>query len=381
MVEDTHSVPILSKAPGRVEVLGNHTDYNGGLVLASPINRFIWGLGVKSEDARIHSIDFMETSNFDPKQVGPIIHESWDKYPKGVFWALTERGFSTQGVTSVICGDVQIGAGLSSSAALEVAFTNLVIELNEIEVDLKTRALIAYEAERNYCQISCGIMDQFTSQLGKANSLLSIDCANLETTEVPINPEMKLLVVDSMVKRSASDALNQRRKECQEATTVLREAGWKIQNLSDVSTTQIDDAYKELDDILSSRVQHIVNENARVRKAITYLKNDEIHKFGNLMYESHESSRDLYEVSHPRLDILVEMTRKLDGVVGSRMTGAGFGGAILCLIKADFADVIAKRINHEYEMETGEKPTTILCEIPDGVQTQKIDSHQIWKST
>lgn len=364
--------PLLSIAPGRVEVLGNHTDYNGGLVLASTINRFVYAVGVKSENAVIHSINFAETSKFDPNLFGPAIQDNWDNYVRGVYWALSENGFTTQGVTCVIYGDLQIGAGLSSSAALEVAFTNLVVELSEIKLDLKTRATIAYEAERHYCDIACGIMDQFTSQLGKANSFLNIDCASLDTSHVPIQPELKLLVIDSMVTRSASDALNKRRIECQQATDNLNEAGWKIKNLSEISEGQLDDACKQLEDILSRRLRHIVDENARVRDAIFFLKNEEIKKFGELMFKSHESSRDLYEVSHPHLDLLVEISRRQNGVIGSRMTGAGFGGAILCLVKANLANTIAKNIGTEYESETGKQPNSIICEIPEGATTRKI---------
>jgi galactokinase len=362
---------LVSVAPGRVEVLGNHTDYNGGLVLASTINRFVWAVGVKSEEVKIHSINYSETSEFAANQVGPVVHDDWDKYVKGIYWALSKKGFTPKGVTCVIYGDVQIGAGLSSSAALEVAFTNLVIELNEIDLDLKARATIAYEAERHYCEIACGIMDQYTSQLGKANSFLNINCANLVTTHVQFHPELKLLVADSMLKRSASDALNKRRSECQKAIEILNEAGWNIKYLSEISEVQLDEACDHLNDVLCCRLQHIVNENSRVRDAVAFLKNGEIRKFGGLMFESHESSRELYEVSHPRLDLLVEISQRQEGVVGSRLTGAGFGGAILCLIKANLAETIAKNISSKYEMETGEKSNTIICEIPDGVSTQE----------
>jgi galactokinase len=215
-------------------------------------------------------------------------------------------------------------------------------------------------------------MDQFTSQLGKANSLLNIDCSNLITTYVPIHPELKLLVVDSMIKRSASDALNKRRVECQKATDFLNEAGLRIKHLSEISRTQLDDACDYLDDILSRRLQHIVNENSRVREAVNYLENGAIKKFGELMFESHESSRDLYEVSHPRLDLLVEISRRQKGVIGSRMTGAGFGGAVLCLTNAGLAESIGKNISSEYEKETGDRPNTILCDIPDGASTQEV---------
>ena len=377
LVGEIQSKPLLSVAPGRVEVLGNHTDYNGGLVLASTINRFVWIVGVKSQNALVHSINFSETCSFDLKQVGRVSNSNWDKYVKGVYWALGKHGYKAQGVTAVIYGNVQSGAGLSSSAALEVAFTNLIIELNEIQMDSKNRALTAYKAEREYCQIACGIMDQFTSQLGQANSLLSINCANLETTRVPIKDDLKLLVVDSMVSRFASEALNQRRRECQRAVENLNEAGWKIKNLSEIPKAQLEEACQNLDDVLSRRLRHIVYENDRVQDAISFLRNDEIERFGELMFDSHASSRDLYEVSHPRLDMLIEIARRQEGVIGARLTGAGFGGAILCLIKEKLADTIARKISSEYEKETGDKSNTILCEIPDGVKTEELIVQQL----
>jgi galactokinase len=376
IVGESYPNPLVSRAPGRVEVLGNHTDYNGGLVLASTIDSFVWVVGVKSDKTIIHSMNFSETREFDPLQVGPVSHKNWDKYVRGVYWALRVHGFNARGVASVIFSDLQMNAGLGSSAALEVAFTNLIIELNEIKTDSKTRALIAYETERDYCQIACGIMDQFTSQLGQANSILGINCANLETNLVPIKKDLKLLVVDSMVRRSASETLNQRRRECQNVVENLNEAGWKINNLSEISETQLDEACENLDDILSRRLRHVVYENARVQDAITFLKQGKVRGFGSLMYESHESSRDLYEVSHPRLDMLVEIARRQEGVIGSRLTGAGFGGAILCMVKERLADTIAKNICSEYQKETGDKPTTILCEIPDGVKTEEVLTHQ-----
>jgi galactokinase len=193
---------------------------------------------------------------------------------------------------------------------------------------------------------------------------------------VPIKKDLKLLVVDSMVRRSASETLNQRRRECQNVVENLNEAGWKINNLSEISETQLDEACENLDDILSRRLRHVVYENARVQDAITFLKQGKVRGFGSLMYESHESSRDLYEVSHPRLDMLVEIARRQEGVIGSRLTGAGFGGAILCMVKERLADTIAKNICSEYQKETGDKPTTILCEIPDGVKTEEVLTHQ-----
>ncbi|TXT54329.1 MAG: hypothetical protein BAJATHORv1_70029 [Candidatus Thorarchaeota archaeon] len=369
----SHGVqPVLSRAPGRIEVLGNHTDYNGGVVLAATIDRFVWALGILSDEVRIHSIDYDDTFSFSPQDIPKFKVTSWTEYAKGIYWALNRRKHNPSGMTAVVKGDVPQGSGLSSSAAFEVALTNLVSELNSLNLPPKAAAMIAFEAERVYCMVSCGVMDQFTSQLGQPNSLIGINCQNLQVRHVNIHDDIKFVVVDSMISRAAGDALNQRRHECQQALRILNEAGWNIGTLSDIDSSRIDDLDDVLEEKLSQRVEHVVRENLRVRKGIEAIQHNDLEEFGSIMFRSHISSRNLYEVSHPNLDMLVDMATRHEGVLGARMTGAGFGGAILCMVKSKNVTNFVSYIQKRYESETGKAAFVLECDIPGGVQLQKM---------
>ena len=369
-----HSEPAsVVRAPGRVEVLGNHTDYNGGMVLAASIDRYIWVIGTASDTVKLYSQDYDESVEFDPNNLVRTPSTEWSDYARGVFWALQRRRHKVGGISAVIHGDVPIGAGLSSSAALEVALTNLILELGGTKLNPKAAAMIAFEAERLYCGISCGVMDQFTSQLCKPNSLLAINCANLQTRDVPISNDCALVVIESGISRSASDVLNQRRNECLTALQQLQEADWEINSLGSISIQYLERVNEILEEPLVQRVRHVVLENARVHKGITSLQRGDIQEFGDLMYASHESSRDLYEVSHERLDRLVEIVQTMDGVIGARLTGAGLGGSVLALVKRTYTDGFIKDIQNFYGEETGETVEVIRSNIPGGVTVTSFD--------
>jgi len=361
---------IISRAPGRIEVLGNHTDYNGGMVLSATIDRYVWSLGSAADDVDIHSIDYDQSVSFSPKGLVPSGSRRWHDYVRGVYWALEKRGHAVAGANGVIHGDVPQGAGLSSSAALEVSVANLVVELSHLGIPPKEVALAAFDAERLYCRVSCGIMDQFTAQLGKPDSLLAIHCSTYVTEDVPLGADASFVITNSMVSRSAGDALNQRMSECQSALRTLKEAGWKISNLSEVQPEQLKDADLLLEDRLARRVHHVVLENNRVSLGVAALKEGRIKDFGQMMYQSHASSRDLYEVSHPRLDLLVEIAHKKRGVFGSRMTGAGLGGAVLSLVANKYVSSFMRSMSSAYEKETGVVPSVLACSIPGGVMTE-----------
>ncbi len=365
--------PVMSRAPGRVEILGNHTDYNGGLVLSSTIDRYVWSLGIGSDDIRLFSLDFDETVDFVPTGLSPSGETEWHDYIRGVYWAMGRRGYNVSGLAAVVTGDIPIGTGLSSSAALEVSFANLVTETNGLQMGPKAKAMIAFEAERIYCAVACGIMDQFTSQLGRKNSLLRINCSSLQTEAIPLPSDLSLVVTDSNVSRPASKALNERKSECQDALKILQHSGWEIANLSAISIDQLDKVSDILNERLASRTRHVVEENQRVRDGFRALGNGNLSRFGEIMYASHTSSRDLYEVSHPRLDLLVDIAQDIDGVIGSRLTGAGFGGSTLSLVKSSFVDSFANNIKQEYLAETGAEAQVMICKIPNGAIVRKLD--------
>lgn len=360
---------VASRAPGRVEVLGNHTDYNGGMVLSATLDRYVWSLARASDEASIYSIDYNQSVSFSPRGQAPSGSRKWHDYVKGVYWALEKRRHQAVGVDAVVHGDVPQGAGLSSSAALEVSVANLVVSLSCLRISPKDIALVAFDAERLYCGVSCGIMDQFTAQLGKPDSLLAIFCSTYVTEDIPINTDVNLVITDSMVSRAAGDALNQRMSECQSALRTLKDAGWRISNLSEIRPEQLVGLDTLLEERLAKRVRHVVMENQRVSLGMRALKEGRIKDFGQIMSESHNSSRDLYEVSHPRLDLLVEIARKTKGVLGSRMTGAGFGGAVLSLVSTKYVDPFMRSISSAYEKETGVVPNVLSCRIAGGVIT------------
>jgi galactokinase len=360
----------ISCAPGRVEVLGNHTDYNGGLVLSATIDKYVWTVACASDDVTVNSIDYGQSMSFSPKSLLPSGSRHWHDYVKGVYWALEKRRLEAVGIDAAIHGDVPQGAGLSSSAALEVSVANAVVNLSRLRISPKETALVAFDAERLYCGVSCGIMDQFTSQLGKPDSLLAIFCSTNITEDIQFDADVSLVITDSMVSRAAGDALNQRMSECQSALRTLRDSGWSISNLSEIHPEQLTDSDRLLEDRLAKRVRHVVLENQRVSSGIQALRDRRMKDFGQIMYQSHKSSRDLYEVSHPRLDFLVETARRLKGVLGSRMTGAGFGGAVISVVTTKYVEPFTRSITTAYEKETGVVPIVLPCRIPGGVRTE-----------
>ncbi|MHA2378946.1 MAG: galactokinase [Candidatus Thorarchaeota archaeon] len=371
LVGERNTDAVVSRAPGRVEILGNHTDYNDGLVLAATIDRFVWTLGVPADDVHVQSLDFQETLRFHPRGLEPSFADGWQDYVKGVFWALERRKHRTRGLEGVVQGDVPIGAGVSSSAALEVSLVNIVASLSELSLDPVQAAMVAFEAERLFCGVSCGIMDQFTSQLGIPDSFLSIDCSNLQTANIPIDKAIRLVVVDSMVSRAASDVLNQRKMECTKSLRSLQESGWKLESLSEIQPESLPEVEDILDDRHSRRVKHVVLENRRVMQGIQALRKGDLERFGAIMKASHASSRDFYEVSNPRLDFLTKIARNKDGVIGSRMTGAGFGGAVLAVVNENHVAQFRRSISEEYLAETGLEPDVLVANVPGGVVLER----------
>ena len=244
--------------------------------------------------------------------------------------------------------------------------------MSQLTIHSKAKAMLAYEAERLFCGISCGVMDQFTSQLGKPNALLGIHCGNMLTQDIAVPQDISFIVVNSMVNRSAGDILNERRGECLRALTTLQEADWDIHNLSSISSPDLQGVAEILDDVLMKRVTHVVKENQRVRDGIAAIKNNNIEALGKLMIESHSSSRDLFEVSHQNLEILMKIAQQQKDIFGCRLTGAGLGGNLLLLAKQQSAESVLSKITETYEHETGLVSETTLCAIPGGVVVEDV---------
>jgi len=328
---------VVAKAPGRVNLIGEHTDYNDGFVLPTIIDRHVEVVARKRSDRRVRIVAADLGERRDNNLDNPIDYtdSGWLPYVLGVVHELALRGRIELGVDVVFRGTVPHRAGLSSSAALEVA-TALALDsvfnlwLNPIEM-----ARLCRDVEHRYAGVRCGIMDQFASRLGKSDHALLIDCRSLDARHVPMPlGDHRLVIVDSGVRRELADSVyNQRRTECEEAVAVLREAEGSVTSLRDVTLDKLAKHESNLPPDLFSRCRHVVSENHRVLEACESLAGGDLLTFGRLMNASHFSLRNDFGVSHPVLDRMVEEAIQVDGVLGARLTGAGFGGCTVNLVK------------------------------------------------
>jgi galactokinase len=374
-----HSDPeIIIRAPGRVNLIGEHTDYNDGFVLPVAIDRYANLAASKcvSNLATIQSIDFDQTATFriteiDPKSDrGWITDRShWANYPAGVAWALRENRSIFTGLDAVFTSTVPIGAGLSSSAAVEVAFATAWKKLYGLDIEAAALAKLCQHAENDFVGVACGIMDQLISVLGRKDHALFVDCRSLQTEDVPLPQNVAIVVADTKVERSlASSAYNERRSQCEEATSILKRHDDSILALRDVTPAFLLAHRTELAPIVFKRARHIVTENDRVRAAVSALKRSDLIEVGRLMKASHLSLRDDYEVSCKELDAMVECAWSIEGVIGSRLTGAGFGGCTVSLVKIDQADRFVEELHHAYKKKTGIEPAIYVCNASDGAK-------------
>ncbi|MFW5999685.1 MAG: galactokinase [Halanaerobiaceae bacterium] len=347
-------------APGRVNLIGEHTDYNDGFVLPMAINREIVLAAQLRDDERVcaYSLDFDERSEFTLDNLEKDPDLGWVNYIRGVLVELRRAGFSPAGMNLVFSGDIPLGAGLSSSAALEVVTAVACRELNGLDLGGVDLALLCQRAENNFVGVSCGIMDQYISALGEKDAALLIDCRDRSYEPVPFAvDDYRVVICDSGVQRELVDsAYNQRRQQCEQAVDFFNDRlERKIIALRDVGCEELEQLEAEMPDIMSRRARHVITENERVLAACRVLKEDNFHEFGRLMYESHFSLRDDYEVSCSELDLLVELARTA-GVEGARMTGAGFGGCTVNLVKSEDVEDFSRKIRAAYEKETGIEP-------------------------
>jgi galactokinase len=330
-------------------------------------------MGTHSDETILHSVDYGEKVTFTPgvsQMDSTNLH--WSDYARGIYWSFHRRRHKVRGLTGVIHGDIPQRKGLSSSAALEISLVNIISHISRLKILPKAKAMLAYEAERLFCGRSCGVMDQFTSQLGKANSLLGIHCGNMMTQDILIPENVSFVVMNSMVDQSAHNTLNERRAECLDALSTLQEANWDIHSLSAITPSDLQSLPEILDENLVKRVTHVVKENQRVREGIAVMQNNNPEALGKIMIESHNSSRDLFDVSHPNLEILMNIAQQQEGTLGCRLTGAGLGGNVIILTKQKKEENIISVITQEYEYETGLKPESMICAIPGGVVIEDV---------
>lgn len=360
-------------APGRVNLIGEHTDYNGGHVFPCALTIGTYAAVRKNKDnvLRFYSMNFEELGiinvsldnlKYEPK-------DDWTNYPKGVIWALDEKGYKIdEGIDILFYGNIPNGSGLSSSASIEVLTGYIVNDLFGFGIDLVTIALLSQKAENEFVGVNSGIMDQFAIAMGKKDHAIFLDTSDLSYKYAPLKlDKMRVVIAASNKKRRLADSkYNERRSECEAALADLKEVV-DINSLGDLSINEFEE-YKDhiKNETNRKRAKHAVYENQRTIKAVEELKNNNIEEFGKLMNESHVSLRDDYEVTGIELDTLVEAAWKQEGVIGSRMTGAGFGGCTVSIVEEDKIDIFIEEVGKEYKDKIGYEADFYVVDIGDG---------------
>lgn len=373
------SARFVVTAPGRVNLLGEHVDYNDGPVLPAAIDRVVTIAADPREDrlVQLTALDLDQSVTFSlddlpakkDTQGNPL--PSWAMYPAGVAWALQNHGFSVSGIQGSFTSNVPIGAGLSSSAAVEVSFATLWRAIGGWETDQMALAKMCQEAENKYVGVNSGLMDQFASAHGVDGHVLYFDTRSFEWRPVPLPKGAAIVIADSKVRRSLTNsAYNKRRASCEEAVRLLKQDLPNIRALRDVTPAQFHALKHNLPEEVGKRAQHVVEECARVDEAIVKLEAGDAEGFGKLMYAGHASLRDLYEVSCPELDILVDAASQLPGCLGARLTGAGFGGCTVNLVEEAQAEGFIQQLKEKYEQATGKVADVYLCHASQGPTVQ-----------
>jgi len=368
--------PQFFAAPGRINIIGEHTDYNEGFVLPAAIDKKIV-FGMQKNDLkkfRFYSLDYDEYQEFDSltqNANAPL----WTAYLLGVLAQFNEKGLDVSGIDCVFGGDIPLGAGLSSSAALECGFAVGVNDLMNHKVGNYDLVKMAQKAEHEYAGVMCGIMDQYASVFGRRNQVFLLDCRTNTHQYFPFDTtEYSLLLIDTKVKHSlASSAYNERRKECAEGVAYFHSLDADISSLRDVSLEMIQQHSKKLNKKVYQRCKFVVEENARVIKATQALKQNDFKKLGQLIYQSHEGLQKEYEVSCPELDFLVDQSKKVAAVLGARMMGGGFGGCTINLIHKDAIDDYQNQIANNYQKEFHIRPDFYQVNIDNGASAIKFE--------
>ena len=362
---------VIARAPGRVNLIGEHTDYNDGFVFPVAINRdvYIAVRATRDRRVRLYAANFRRRSEFPLEDIRHHPSERWSHYERGVVLMLQRAGHAVGGFQAAIEGDVPSGAGLSSSAAVEVATATALKALFGLDLDAVQMAVLCQKAENEFVGVNSGIMDQFISALGRQGAALLVDCRSLEHRHVPLEGDVQIVVADTAVKRGLVDSeYNSRRAECEEAVRLLSAHMPGIHALRDVSLSDFEPLAGVLPEVVRRRARHVISENERVLESVRALEAGDLSTFGRLMYESHASLRDDYQVTVPQLDVLVTAARSVPGVLGSRMTGAGFGGCTVSLMESGAVGEFLRRVPEQYRRETGIDPRVYVCQVVDGAR-------------
>ena len=364
-----HSAPAIFRAPGRVNLIGEHTDYNDGFVMPAAIGFYTWIAADKRPDRTIHvrSEEFHETVDLPLDSLDGAPRKHWSDFVRGVAAVMQNRGIRLAGANLIIQGQVPMGAGLSSSASLEVATGLALLSASRAEVSQLELVKMCQKAEHEYVGTRCGIMDQFIAVFASSGHALMIDCRSLDYQSLSIPYNARLVICNSMVKHElASGEYNRRRADCETGVNVFRKNSPAVHALRDVTLSELADHQSELSEVVYRRCRHVISENQRVLDAAAALRKDDLRQFGQLMYDSHRSLRQDYEVSCKELDLLVEIASSCDGVFGSRMTGGGFGGCTITLVRSDAVQCFQETILANYKEQTGITPDIYVCSAAQG---------------
>jgi galactokinase len=363
--------PVLVVSPGRVNLIGEHTDYNNGFVLPAAIDRVIL-LAISGNDLgviRLHAVD-MESVFFETP-VSKVYEKTgihWADYIIGVVDQLQKKGHEIGGFDCAFGGNIPIGAGLSSSAALEGGIAFGLSHLFDLNLSLLDMTITAMLAENEFVGVNCGIMDQFTSLHGQKGSVIKLDCRSLEYERYPFNwNHVCVLLCDTHVRRTLSGSeYNVRRRQCEQGVDIISKTDSTVNSLRDVTMELLESHKESMDEVVYRRCHYILEENERVNSACDDLSNNNLAAFGEKMYQSHYGLRDDYEVSCRELDLLVDATEHLDGVLGARMMGGGFGGCTINLVNMDKIDETMEQIRSHYFTKTGQEPGFHVVKIGEG---------------
>ena len=372
-----HAPAYIARAPGRVNLLGEHVDYNDGFVLPAAIDRatYIAFSPTNARPSTLVAVDFDQQASFSAESVptkaqtdlSPL--PEWGLYPAGVMWSLMEENLPVPSMNAVFASDVPRGSGLSSSASVEMAFMVAWQKLGGWTLPSMQRALLGQKAENKYVGVNCGIMDQFASACGVENKLLLLDCRSLEWKTVPLPENVSIVIADTTVRRKlTSGEYNKRRSACEEAVRLLKQDLPRIESLRDVSVDDFNCLSEKLPDEIEKRARHVVEEIGRSNQAEALLEAGDIQNFGRLMNECHVSLRDLYEVSCPELNVMVDIAQSLEGCYGARLTGAGFGGCTVNLVAKESVEGFVQTLAKGYESETGLHPEIYITHASNGAE-------------
>jgi galactokinase len=370
-IEKYKNTPILICSPGRVNLIGEHTDYNDGFVLPASINKAIY-FAIAPNDVgeyRFHAFDYNEDFSTPVTKIEPVnLH--WPNYLLGVIAQFVKDGKTIPGFDCLFGGDVPLGAGMSSSAAIECGLAFGINQLFDFGYSKLDLVKFSQKAEHEYAGVQCGIMDQFAVMHGKENHVIKLDCRTLEYDLFPLNMNDHMLVlVNTGVKHSlASSEYNKRRQECEEGVKILKKYDNTINALRDVSLELLNQNKSEITPIVYKRCAYVIEENIRLQNACEALYEDNLNLFGQFMYRSHKGLKEMYEVSCSELDNLVDIAHNVDGVLGSRMMGGGFGGCTINLIERDSVEQFKRSILENYKTPDGEPPQIIEVVIEDGTR-------------